>query len=254
MKIPRIPHSWSVTPTHAIAIQRRLAGRVVCRGRMPTPRLVAGADLAFSPDGKDCIAGVVVWDVLRREIVEQRVARRAVQFPYVPGLLTFREAPALLAALRRLLCEPDVFMFDGQGYAHPRRFGLACHMGVLLDRPSLGCAKSILVGKCEMPHRSRGSATCLMRNGECVGMAVRTRDDVKPLYLSIGHRMSLSSAVRVVLACCNGLRLPEPTRLADKLVRRERVQALPPPDAAAQICRTTARKTTTRLFLSKNSG
>jgi len=147
MEIPRVPHSWSVTPAQAVAIQRKLAARVVCRGRVPTPRFVAGADLAFSSDGIDCIAGVVVWDVLRREIVEQRVVHRAVQFPYVPGLLTFREAPALLAALRQLQCEPDVFLFDGQGYAHPRRCGLACHMGVLLDRPSVGCAKSILIGR-----------------------------------------------------------------------------------------------------------
>ncbi|MEK7731556.1 MAG: deoxyribonuclease V [Planctomycetota bacterium] len=224
MKIPRVPHSWSVTPAQAVAIQRKLAARVVCRGRMTPYRLVSGADLAFSIDDADCIAGVVVWDVLRREIVEQRVVRRAVQFPYVPGLLTFREAPALLAALQQLHCEPDVFMFDGQGYAHPRRFGLACHMGVLLNRPSLGCAKTILVGKCEMPQRSRGSTSPLMHNGECVGMAVRTRDDVKPVYVSVGHRLSLDAAVQITLACCDGYRLPEPTRLADKLVARERTR------------------------------
>jgi len=225
MKIPRVPHSWSVTPAQAVAIQRRLAARVVCRGRVPTPRLVAGADLAFSPDGKVCIAGVVVWDVLHHEIVEQRVARQAVEFPYVPGLLSFREAPALLAALKQLHCEPNVFMFDGQGYAHPRRCGLACHMGVLLNRPSLGCAKTILVGNCEMPQRSRGSTSPLMHNGECVGIAVRTRDDVKPIYVSIGHRLSLAAAVNISLACCGGYRLPEPTRLADKLVARQRTRA-----------------------------
>jgi len=234
MKIQRVPHSWSVTPAQAIAIQHQLAARVVRRGRVPTPRLVAGADLAFSTDGKECIAGVVVWDVLRREIVEQRIARRSVQFPYVPGLLTFREAPALLAALRQLHFEPDVFMFDGQGYAHPRRFGLACHMGVLLDRPSVGCAKTILIGQCIPPDQQRGAAGDLIHNGERVGMAIRTRERVKPLYVSIGHRISLSSAVRVVLACCNGFRLPEPTRLADKLVRKERGQALPPPAASAE--------------------
>lgn len=234
MKIQRVPHSWSVTPVQAVAIQRKLAARVVCSGCVPTPRLVAGADLAFSPDGQECIAGVVVWDVLCREIVEQRVVRRAVQFPYVPGLLTFREAPALLAALKQLHCEPDVFMFDGQGYAHPRRFGLACHMGVLLDRPSVGCAKTILIGRCIPPDERRGAASDLIHNGERIGMAIRTRDRVKPLYVSIGHRMSLSSAVHVVLTCCNGYRLPEPTRLADKLVRRERGQALPPPAASAK--------------------
>jgi len=222
MKIPRAPHSWSVTPVEAIEIQRRLASSVVRRGRPPKLRLVAGADLAFSPDGATCVAGVVVWDVQRREIVEQHLARRMVSFPYVPGLLSFREAPALLPALKQLRCEPDVFMFDGQGYAHPRRFGLACHLGLLLDRPSLGCAKTILLGGCEPPRRTRGTTSPLMHDGECIGMAVRTRDDVKLVYVSVGHRISLDAAVQITLACCDGYRLPEPTRQADKLVARER--------------------------------
>ncbi len=225
MKIARVPHSWSVTPAQAIAIQRQLASRIVRRGRIGNPRLVAGADLAFSPDGKECIAGVVIWDVLRGEIVEQRIARRVVRFPYVPGLLTFREAPALLAALRELHCEPDVFIFDGHGYAHPRRFGLACHMGLLIDRPSLGCAKTILIGDCESPKRSRGSTSHLVHDDECVGLAVRTRDDVQPVYVSVGHLLSLGAAVSITLACCVCYRLPEPTRLADKLVARERARA-----------------------------
>ena len=222
MKIPRAPHTWSVTPAEAIEIQRRLAPSVVRRGLPPKLRLVAGADLAFSPDGKKCIAGVVVWEVQRREVVEQHLARRSVSYPYVPGLLSFREAPALLAALKQLRCEPDVFMFDGQGYAHPRRFGLACHLGLLLDRPSLGCAKTILLGECEPPGRTRGSTSPLLHNSECIGMAVRTRDDVKPVYVSVGHRLSLDAAVQITLACGDGFRLPEPTRLADKLVARER--------------------------------
>ena len=222
MKIPRAPHSWSVTPAEAIEIQRRLAPSVVRRGRPPKLRLVAGADLAFSPDGSESIAGVVVWEVQRREVVEQHLARRSVSYPYVPGLLSFREAPALLAALKQLRCEPDVFMFDGQGYAHPRRFGLACHLGLLLDRPSLGCAKTILLGGCEPPGRTRGTTSPLMHDGECIGMAVRTRDDVKLVYVSVGHRISLDAAVQITLACCDGYRLPEPTRQADKLVARER--------------------------------
>ena len=222
MKIPRAPHSWSVTPAEAIEIQRKLASSVVRRGLPPKLRLVAGADLAFSPDGATCVAGVVVWDVQRREIVEQHLARRSVSYPYVPGLLSFREAPALLAALKQLRGEPDVFMFDGQGYAHPRRFGLACHLGLLLDRPSLGCAKTILLGECEPPRRTRGATSPLMHDGECIGMAVRTRDDVKLVYVSVGHRISLDAAVQITLACCDGYRLPEPTRQADKLVARER--------------------------------
>jgi len=222
MKIPRVPHRWSVAPVEAIEIQRKLAPSVVRRGRPPKLRLVAGADLAFSPDGEKCIAGVVVWDLQRREVVEQHVARRMVSFPYVPGLLSFREAPALLTALKQLRCEPDAFVFDGQGYAHPRRFGLACHLGLLLDRPSLGCAKTILLGECEPPRRRRGATSPLMHDGEYIGMAVRTRDDVKPVFVSVGHRLSLDAAVQITLACCDGFRLPEPTRQADKLVARER--------------------------------
>ena len=222
MKIPAALHSWLVTPKRAVEIQRELAGRAIRSGRVPRLRLVAGADLAFSPDKSECIAGVVVWDARAREITEQHVVRRRVGFPYVPGLLSFREAPAIVAVLRKLTCEPDAFIFDGQGLAHPRRFGLACHVGVLIDRPSLGCAKSLLVGTCDQPDPERGSTTPLEHNGERVGMAVRTRDRVKPVYVSIGHRLSLDTAVEIVLTCATGYRLPEPTRLADKLVGRER--------------------------------
>lgn len=223
MKIPRALHSWSVTPRQAAAIQREQAARVIRAGRVPELRLVAGADLAFSADKKKCLAGVVVWDVRAREVVEQHVVRQPTRFPYVPGLLSFREAPAILQALRRVRCEPDAFIFDGQGLAHPRRFGLACHLGVLLDRPSLGCAKSLLVGVCESPGPAKGSTTPLEHRGERVGMAVRTRDRVRPVYISIGHRLSLEAAVDVALACAIRHRLPEPTRLADKLVARARV-------------------------------
>jgi deoxyribonuclease V len=164
----------------------------------------------------------VVWDVRAQQVVEQHVTYRPTRFPYVPGLLSFREAPALVAVLRKLRCEPDVFMFDGQGLAHPRHFGLACHMGILIDRPSLGCAKSLLVGTCETPQPARGSTAPLEHRGERIGMAVRTRDNVRPVYVSIGHRLSLSAAVKVVLASSIGFRLPEPVRLADQLVAREK--------------------------------
>ena len=149
--MPRAPHSWNVSPKQAITIQRKLARRVIQRGRAGSIRLVAGADLAFATDRDEGIAGVVVWDVVAGEVVEQHVIRLPIDFPYVPGLLSFREAPAILAVLRKLRCKPDAFMFDGQGVAHPRRFGLACHVGVLIDRPSLGCAKSVLVGTSRTP-------------------------------------------------------------------------------------------------------
>lgn len=203
-------------------IQRRLARRVIRDGDPRRVKLVAGADLAFSTDQTECIAGVAVWDVDARDVVEERVVRRPVRFPYVPGLLSFREAPSILSALRGLKSEPDVFMFDGQGFAHPRRFGLACHVGLILDRPSLGCAKSLLVGTHREPGLKKGSLAPLDHDGECVGMAVRTRDTVKPVYVSVGHRLSLDAAVDITLACCTRYRIPEPTRLADQLVARER--------------------------------
>jgi len=224
LKIPRALHSWSVTPRRAITIQRELAGRVIRRGRVRSLRLLAGVDLAFSKEPEKCIAGVVVWDVRPGEIVEQHVVRLPVRFPYVPGLLSFREAPAILVVLRKLNCEPDAFLFDGQGYAHPRRFGLASHVGLLIDRPSIGCAKSLLVGTCKPPGISKGSTAPIEHNGECIGMALRTRDNVKPVYVSAGHRLSLDAAVEITLAACAGFRIPEPTRLADKLVAREKTR------------------------------
>jgi deoxyribonuclease V len=222
VKIPRIPHSWTVTPKEAVQIQRRLANRITLRGTVRRPSLVAGADLAFCPDRKQCVAGVVVWDVRKQEVTEQHVVHCKVRFPYVPGLLSFREAPAILTALRRLRCTPDVFMCDGQGYAHPRRFGLACHMGLLIDLPTVGCAKSILVGECDEPGFRRGSTARLLHHGETIGAAVRTRDHVKPVYVSVGHRLSLQAAIELTLLCGTRYRLPEPTRLADRLVARER--------------------------------
>lgn len=222
MRIPPLPHRWKIAPKEAIAIQRRLAGRIICRGCVPGARIVAGADVAFSPGGLECIAGVVAWDVRERAIFEHRVVRKPVRFPYVPGLLSFRETPALLAAIRKLKCEPDVFMFDGQGFSHPRRFGLASHAGLLMDRPAIGCAKSLLIGEYGEPGPARGSKSPLIHNGEVIGMAIRTRDRCRPVFVSVGHRISLNEAVRITLACCGRYRMPEPTRLADILVSREK--------------------------------
>jgi len=224
VRIPPPPHRWSVTPTQAVVIQKRLAPAIICRGTVSKLRLVAGADLAFSTDGSECIAGVVVWDLLERQVIEQHVVRRPVCFPYVPGLLTFRETPAVLKAIRKIGSNPDVFMFDGQGLAHPRRIGFASHTGLLIDRPSIGCAKSLLVGEFAPPGLRRGSTSPLIDGGECVGMAVRTRHRVKPVFVSIGHRVSLAEAVRITLCCFDGYRIPEPTRLADRLVAQARKQ------------------------------
>ena len=160
----------------------------------------------------------MIWDVLNQEVLEQHVVRRPIQFPYVPGLLSFREAPAILAALRKVKTEPDVFLFDGQGIAHPRRFGLASHVGLQINRPSIGCAKSRLTGTCVEPGPERGAVEGLYDGEECLGFVLRTRAHVKPMYISVGHRISLQSAVDVSLMCATRYRLPEPTRLADQLV------------------------------------
>jgi len=218
VNVPSAPHSWSVSPSQAVAIQRELSTRVVTIGAPRNVRCVAGVDVAFSADELHCVAAAVTWDVRNRIVLEQHVVRHPLRFPYVPGLLSFREAPAILEVLRRVSREPDVFLFDGQGIAHPRRFGLACHVGVILDRPSIGCAKSLLLGEHGPLHEKAGSSAALRDRGQRIGAALRTRAGVKPVYVSIGHRVSLAAATRIVLACCNGFRLPEPTRLADKIV------------------------------------
>ncbi len=218
MRIAPAPHPWAVSPKRAVAIQRQLAGRVRQTPPRSPIRLVAGVDLAFSRDGARCIAGVVVWDLDRGEVVEECLAVRRLRFPYVPGLLSFREGPAILAALRRLRCAPDALVCDGHGLAHPRRFGIACHIGVICERPSVGCAKSRLVGEHAEPAARRGSRCPLMHRGERIGTLLRTRDGVKPVFVSVGHRIDLASCERLVLRCGAGRRLPEPTRRADRLV------------------------------------
>jgi deoxyribonuclease V len=157
----------------------------------------------------------------KREVVEQVVAAVRIEFPYVPGLLSFREGPAALAAIAKLSVEPDVFLFDGQGFAHPRRFGLACHLGLWLDRPTLGCAKSLLCGTHRRPGLRRGSAAAIKDHGETIGLALRTRDGVAPVFVSAGHRMDLKTARRIVLRCGGGVRIPEPTHRAHILVNQE---------------------------------
>lgn len=203
-------------------IQQELAARLVVEPLPENARWIAGADMAFSPDGLRCVAGVVVWDRRDQEVVEERHAVREVRFPYVPGLLSFREAPAVLAALRKLRVEPDVLILDGQGLAHPRRMGLACHVGLLADLPTIGCAKSRLCGSHAEPGTRHGSRSELLDGDEVIGTVLRTRSRVRCLYVSVGHRAALEDAENLVLACCTRYRLPEPTRLAHQYVTRER--------------------------------
>ncbi len=197
-------------------MQRRLAARVRVTPLRGAPRLVAGLDAAFTSER--CIAAAVLWDLRSRRVVEQRVAVRPLHFPYVPGLLSFREAPALLAALRKLRGEPEVLLCDGHGLAHPRRFGIACHIGVLTGLPTVGCAKSRLVGEHAVPAQRRGARAPLEDRGEVVGAVLRTRPGLRPLFVSVGHRVDLPSALRLVLACAREHRLAEPVHLADRLV------------------------------------
>jgi len=226
MKLPRLPHSWSLTPRQAIALQQQMAGLVSPNLTRHRIQFIAGLDAAFSKDDQLCFATAVLWDMRGQRVIEQHTTTRRLAFPYVPGLLSFREVPSLLAALRKLKCRPDLLMCDGQGLAHPRRFGLACHLGVICGLPSLGCAKSRLIGTHTGLPRPRGSRAALLDKGEVIGTVLRTQTGIKPVYVSIGHKIDLRTAEEIVLACAVRHRLPEPTRLADRLVtafKRDRV-------------------------------
>jgi len=207
-------HGWRVTTAEAIEIQKELAAEVSRNGDMASPRLIAGVDISVNRWAKTGTAAVVVLSYPEFELVETRIVTDRIEFPYVPGLLSFREAPLILAACEELTVTPDLLMVDGQGIAHPRRMGLASHLGLFLDIPTIGCAKSRLCGSHEEPGNEAGSYAELLDSGEVIGAAVRTRTGVKPVYVSIGHKVDLSTAIRRVLECCRGYRLPEPTRLA----------------------------------------
>lgn len=215
---------WDVTPAEAADIQREMASQVVDRDQVGDVGHVAGVDVGF--EGKDkqiSRAAVVVLTFPELEPVETAIARKPVTFPYIPGLLAFREAPVILHALELLKTTPDVIIVDGQGRAHPRQMGIACTLGVLLKWPTIGCAKSILVGKAEEPKEQVGAWTPLIYRKQVVGAAVRTRLKVTPVYVSIGNRVSLERAVEIVLKCCKGYRLPETTRLAHRVAGGEKI-------------------------------
>ncbi|KAF5082613.1 Endonuclease V [anaerobic digester metagenome] len=220
----RETHPFDLTPAEAIRLQERLREQVRRSGDPGAVSLVVGVDASYAK-GSDVIHAVAVALSFPDLTVVERVSATAVTtFPYIPGLLTFREGPALIEAFRRLPSEPDVIFFDGQGIAHPRGLGIASHMGILLNRPTVGVAKSLLVGTAAEPAAEKGSTAPILRDGETIGMAVRTKDRVKPVYVSVGHRIDLSAAVDLVLSAARGYRLPEPTRQAHLFaneVRRE---------------------------------
>ncbi len=215
-------HQWPTDCKRAAEVQNELAGRVRLCPLDSDIRTVGAVDCAFV--GKrfaytHIIAGVVVVDIAAGTVIERRSAECPVTFPYVPGYLSFREAPAAIEAIENLSALPGVLLIDGQGLAHPRRFGLACHIGVLTDLPAIGCAKSLLVGKTEsdLPPE-KGSSVSLEHNGDVVGAVVRTRDNVKPVYVSVGHRATVADSVDLVLSLCSRYRLPDPARMAHNYV------------------------------------
>jgi deoxyribonuclease V len=210
-------HRWDLTPKEAMALQEKLRTRVERADRLGPVRRVCGIDVGFEENGAVTRAAVVLLSFPGLEPLESAVARRKTSFPYVPGLLSFREIPAVLDALDRLKTAPDLLLCDGQGIAHPRRCGLASHTGLVANLPSIGVAKTRLIGEHREPPDRRGAWTPLRDDGETIGAVLRTRAGVKPLYVSIGHRVSLATAIRYVLACCTRYRLPETTRHAHRL-------------------------------------
>lgn len=227
----RILHEWGLSYAQARQLQTELAGRVQIVPLQKEPRLIAGLDCAFSQDGKRIFASAVMLEVvggsgtsfeLRR--VETVSAEQETRFPYIPGLLSFREAPVCLKAVDRFSCEADLYVIDGQGLAHPRRLGLASHLGLFLDKPTIGCAKSRLIGAFDKPGEEKGAWSPLRDRGEVIGAVVRTRSRVKPIFVSVGHRCSLEDAIRLSLACTTRYRIPEPTRLAHQAVGRAKLR------------------------------
>lgn len=224
MKVRRF-HRWDVRPAAATRIQQLLRQRLDVKTYRGTIDTVVGVDVAYDKHSSTVFAAVIVMTLKNHRILEIATAKSRVTFPYIPGLLSFRECPVVLKAFKRLQYRPDCLLCDGQGIAHPRRFGLACHLGLLLDLPSIGCAKSLLVGEYREPGEHRGSSQILYHKGERVGMILRTRDGVEPVYVSPGYRMSFQRARTIVLRASGGYRIPEPTRQAHLLVNALRRDA-----------------------------
>ncbi|HUS73813.1 MAG TPA: deoxyribonuclease V [Sedimentisphaerales bacterium] len=218
-------HSWNLSYSQARDCQKSLASKVQFTPMKKQPKLIAGIDCAFSKDGQKIIAAVIVLKLPDFVPVETANALRRVTFPYIPGLLSFREAPACIAAVKRLKSKPDLFIIDGQGVAHPRRLGLATHLGLFFDKPTIGCAKSRLTGNFEEPSLEKGAYSPLKDKQEVIGAVVRTRTNVKPLFVSVGNKCLLKDAIQITLGCTTKYRLPEPTRLAHQLVSKLRLKA-----------------------------
>ncbi len=216
MKIEQ-KHEWVLTAEAAIEIQQTLRTEVITRDRFGVVNYVAGIDVGFEAEGTITRAAVAVLSYPELQLCDQAIARRPTTFPYIPGFLSFREVPAVLDALETVRIVPDLLLCDGQGIAHPRRLGIACHLGVLTNLPTIGVAKSRLIGKhAEVPEK-RGTWEPLYDRGETIGAVLKTRPNTNPLYISLGHRISLETAIAYVMGCTTKYRLPETTRFAHKL-------------------------------------
>ncbi|MCI0528419.1 MAG: deoxyribonuclease V [Nitrospira sp.] len=230
MRIKRL-HSWKISPKEAIGIQGSLASQVIQTGHLEEVKFIAGADISTEKDSTQAYAGVVVMTYPGLEVVEERGVVFELSFPYVPGLLAFREAPPLLKVFEEIRHEPDLILFDGQGIAHPRGLGIASHIGLLLDKPSIGCAKSLLFGHFEGPAVEQGAFSYLYdKHKNVIGAVVRTRTEIQPVFVSIGHRIDLPTAIKFILSTCCGYRLPEPIRHAHNFVNRLRTSQGQPAD------------------------
>jgi deoxyribonuclease V len=225
MKINRL-HGWDVTCQEAVEIQEMLKGQLILYDEpgLPPPETVAGADISYSRHSDLFFAAVILFSYPALDVLEEAFWMERVSFPYVPGFLSFREAPPLLKAFEKLSRAPDLAIFDGQGIAHPRGIGLASHMGLFLDVPTIGCAKSLLVGEHEPVGPEKGETSDLMFKGEPVGKVLRSKRGVKPLFVSPGHRIGQDRAAKIVLSCCRGYRFPEPIRRAHLRVNELRVK------------------------------
>jgi deoxyribonuclease V len=216
-------HPWDISCRDAVQIQSKLAGNLVFDWSCKSIRTVGGVDISYSKTSRMMYAGVLVFDFETMELIDEGLSAQEETFPYIPGLLTFREGPVAEQAWDRLRVKPDVLIFDGHGIAHPRSFGTATHLGLLWGIPSIGCAKKRLVGEYREPGNRRGSVSDLMLAGKCIGSVVRTRFNVKPVFVSSGYRVVRECAVKIILACGRGYRLPEPTRQAHKRVNTFRL-------------------------------
>lgn len=212
-------HSWNVTPKKAIAIQHNLKVRIKTFDDFGLIKTIAGVDVGFVKEKNLSCASLVIFSYPDMRILDVKTCSEPINFPYIPTLLAFREVPVVLSCFQKLENTPDMLILDGQGYAHPRRMGLACHVGVLLDIPTIGCAKSRLIGEFNMPEKKKGSYSYLYDKGEIIGVVLRTKDNISPVFVSIGHRVSLNTAIKLVLGM-SITRIPEPTKIADREVKK----------------------------------